>query len=245
MNTDFEGKLTYRDYVVHIFTGVIFNVFLLAALFPVLPDKWWEYDLQNEVVWSLVAIPILYLEGQFIHTINRAVMVDVFKNWFILRVKYLRRKQEKKHGNTNDDAVSKYSKEHYRTAAYKRRMEWHERLYKKHKFWYFLLLSARISGQKVVKKDKLGDIVKTTKTELTTRYYILSDFFKGVCCAAVLVLPFVIWLHNWLVLGIMLFIILLSRQRARFYSMMYVRFRYKKKGTKKEQETDEKANSTN
>ncbi len=156
-------------------------------------------------------------------------MVDVFKNWFILRVKYLRRKQEKKHGNTNDDAVSKYSKEHYRTAAYKRRMEWHERLYKKHKFWYFLLLSARISGQKVVKKDKLGDIVKTTKTELTTRYYILSDFFKGVCCAAVLVLPFVIWLHNWLVLGIMLFIILLSRQRARFYSMMYVRFRYKKK----------------
>lgn len=229
MNTDFDGILTYRDYVAHIFTGVIFNVFLLAALFPVLPYKWWEYDLHNEVVWSLVAIPILYLEGQFIHTINRAVMVDVFKNWFILRVKYLRRKQEKKHGNTNDDAVSKYSKEHYRTAAYKRRMEWHERLYKKHKFWYFLLLSARISGQKVVKKDKLGDIVKTTKTELTTRYYILSDFFKGVCCAAVLVLPFVIWLHNWLVLGIMLFIILLSRQRARFYSMMYVRFRYKKK----------------
>ena len=198
MNTDFEGKLTYRDYVVHIFTGVIFNVFLLAALFPVLPDKWWEYDLQNEVVWSLVAIPILYLEGQFIHTINRAVMVDVFKNWFILRVKYLRRKQEKKHGNTNDDAVSKYSKEHYRIAACNMRMEWHEKLYQKHKFWYFLLLSARISGQKVVKKDKLGDIVKTTKTELTTRYYILSDFFKGVCCAAVLVLPFVIWFHNWI-----------------------------------------------
>ena len=85
----------------------------------------------------------------------------------------------------------------------------------------------------MVRKDKDGELVKNEMTELTTRHYVLSDFFKGVCCAAVFVLPFAIWFHNWLVLGVMLFIILLSRQRARFYSMMYVKHRYKKKDTEK------------
>ena len=132
MSTDLEGKLTYRDYVAHIFTGVIFNVFLLASLFPVLPDKWWEYDFNNELIWSLAAIPVLYLEGHFIHAINRFLLVAIPKWVFIFRVKCFRRKQEKGQKKANNDSIlSKYSDKHYRIAAYRLRMEWYEKIFKK------------------------------------------------------------------------------------------------------------------
>ena len=39
MSANFDGTLTYRDYVVHVFTGILLNVFLLVAFFPALPDR--------------------------------------------------------------------------------------------------------------------------------------------------------------------------------------------------------------
>lgn len=235
MSTDFEGKLTYRDYVAHIFTGVIFNVFLLAALFPVLPDKWWEYDFNNEFIWSLAAIPILYLEGHFIHAINRFLLVAIPKWWFIFRVKCFRRKQEKGQVNANNDSIlSKYSDKHYRIAAYRLRMEWYEKIFEKCKFLFFLFLSVRISGQKIVRKDKDGDLVKIAKTEMTIRYYVLSDFFKAVGCAALISLIVAACFCNCWAVGVMFAIIFLSRQRARYFSMLYVKYRYKKKDTEEE-----------
>ncbi len=40
MKDYYEGSLSYRDYVVHIFTGILFNVFLLAAIWKNLPPYW-------------------------------------------------------------------------------------------------------------------------------------------------------------------------------------------------------------
>lgn len=229
---NYKENLTYRDYVVHIFTGVLFNVFMLVALFPILPDKWWEYDLQNEVVWSLVAIPILYLEGHFILAINRLVMVVPLKWYYIILVKKSRKKQ-KNGKKTKYDVPSKYAEEKDRVAAYKWRMDRHEEIYQKQKVRFFLFLSARIAGQKVVRKDKDGELTKNERTELTTRYYVLSDFFKGVNCSTCLVFFVAFFLFNWWAAGAMFIIHILSRQRARYFSMLYVKYRYKKKDTEK------------
>lgn len=86
MNTNFDGKLEYRDYVVHLFTGILLNVFLLAALFPALPDRWWEYDLPNEIIISLIAIPILFVEGHFLLAIDRLLFIEI-PSWFFLHQK--------------------------------------------------------------------------------------------------------------------------------------------------------------
>lgn len=136
MNTDFEGKLTYRDYVVHIFTGVIFNVFLLAALFPVLPDKWWEYDLNNELIWTLVAIPILFLEGHLVLAIDRLVNVEIRKLYYILRVKYLRHKHKRKRKQLKNNTVN--SNGYDRIVAYRMRMRGYNNLFNKCGIRFFL-----------------------------------------------------------------------------------------------------------
>ena len=77
MSTNIGGKLEHRNYVVHVFTGILLNVFLLAALFPALPDRWWEYDLPNEIIISLIAIPILFLEGHFLLAIDRLLFIEI------------------------------------------------------------------------------------------------------------------------------------------------------------------------
>lgn len=278
-----KEKLTYRDYIVHIFTGVIFNVFLLVVFWPLLPANWWQYDLQNSLIWSLAAIPILFLEGHFILAIDRFFMIELFKWRFICLVKRHRRKKEKLGTTTNKDSstgqeplsdstpdnkrlrallprnfVEKHHHEfseinctekeekemapnkeiHYRIAAYKLRMKWYDELYKQCKWLFLLLFSARISGQKVIRKDKDGPLVKTKKEEkkaLSTRYYVLSDFFKGICCASVIAGIISLCTANWWAAGAIFVVFVLSKQRERFYSMLYVKERYAKK--KKEEDS--------
>ena len=229
MSANFDGNLTYRDYVVHIFSGILFNIFLLAALFE--PD--WllgmmSKNLRNEIVLSLIAIPILYVEGHFILAIDGLFMKEIFKWYFILLVKRFRHKQEK---DMQNKAEYHHSEEHYKIVAYKLRQRWYYTMYKKNKFWFFLLLSIRISGQKVIKRDTEGVLVKVKNEDevLPTRYYVLSDFFKGVCCAACIAFVVSLCVCNWLVTGVMLLVIILARQRTRHYSMLYVKNLYKKR----------------
>lgn len=255
-----KEKLTYRDYVVHIFTGILFNVFLLVVFWPLLPANWWQYDLQNSLIWSLAAIPILFLEGHFILAIDRFFMIELFKWRFICLVKRHRRKKEKLGTTTNKDShefseINCTEKEekgmapnkeiHYRIAAYKLRMKWYDELYKQCKWLFLLLFSARISGQKVIRKDKDGPLVKTKKEEkkaLSTRYYVLSDFFKGICCASVIAGIISLCTANWWAAGAIFVVFVLSKQRERFYSMLYVKERYAKK---KKEEDSAKSTSLN
>ena len=232
MNTNFDSALTYRDYVVHIFTGVLFNIFLVAALWPIIPADWRHYEFHNEIIMSLMAIPVLFLEGHLISAIDRLFMVVPFKWYFILLVKHLRHKQEKKYSRSTYNHKRTRDREHYRKVAYKLRLRWYDSLLHKHPIFFFLLFSPRILGQKVVRKDKDGILIKTSKKgkkEEAKRYYVLSDFFKGCITAAFIAMGIAFFTSNWFVFIAMVCIIVLSRQRTRYYSMLYVKYRYVKR----------------
>lgn len=217
MNTNFDGKLEYRDYVVHVFTGILLNVFLLAALFPTLPDRWWEYDLHNEIIVSLIAIPILFLEGHFILVIDRLLFIEI-PSWFFL---IKNKKSVSVSGQPN--------KSPFRNAR--------KNLYEKHPSLFIILFGKRIIGQKVIQKTKHPDYVKTTdeeKLSVLHRYYILSDFFKGVGCAAWIALIVALTQQNWIVIVIMAVVIVLSWFRTRFYSSRYAKQYYVKKSDAKQ-----------
>lgn len=217
MSAKIDGTLTYRDYVVHVFTGILLNVFLLAALFPALPDRWWEYDLHNEIIVSLIAIPILFLEGHFLFVIDRLLFIEI-PSWFF-RIK-------------NKNSVPKSdqpNKNPFRAAR--------EKLYENRPALFILLFGKRIIGQKVIQKAKHPDYVKTTdqeKLSVLHRYYILSDFFKGVGGAAWIALIVALTQQNWIVIVIMAIVIVLSWFRTRFYSSRYAKQYYVKKSDAKQ-----------
>lgn len=73
--------------------------------------------------------------------------------------------------------------------------------------------------------------MKTTdeeKLSVLHRYYILSDFFKGVGCAAWIALIVALTQQNWIVVVIMAVVIVLSWFRTRFYSSRYAQQYYVK-----------------
>lgn len=268
MSTNFDGTLTYRDYVVHIFTGILFNVFLVAVFWLQLPSNWWEYELHNGFIWAVVAIPVLFLEGHLVLAVSRIIHFEFFKVDFILSVKRYRKKQkqeaknerqspknnnqanlfpskfvkyhyeeivEKNDDEYNDEDANVGQEIHYRKAAFKLRVKWEENLWRQYRWLFFILFYARISGQKIIKKDKDGPIVKTTKEnklEVASRYYVLSDFFKGVCCASFIALIMAICAHRWWVVVTMLGIYILSWLRERCFSFLYVDKAYVKKEEK-------------
>lgn len=216
MTTNFDGKLEYRDYVVHIFTGILFNVFLLAALWPTLPDGWWKYNLHNEIIISLIAIPILFFEGHLLLAIDRLLFIEIPTWFFCIKNK----KSFPVSGQSN--------KNPFRTAR--------KNLYEKRPAFFTLLFGKRIIGQKVIQKAKHPDYVKTTdqeKNSVLHRYYILSDFFKGVGCAAWIALIVALIQQNKIVLVIMAAVIILSWFRTRFYSSRYAKQYYIKKSDAK------------
>lgn len=95
MTTNFKGELSYRDYVVHVFTGIIFNVFLMLALF--MSDstpKVLTTEIPNQIIISIIAIPILFLEGHFILAIDRLLFIEI-PSW------YFRLKERKKAKRNN------------------------------------------------------------------------------------------------------------------------------------------------
>lgn len=219
MNTDFDGKLNYRDYVVHISTGLLFDVFLLAAVYPKLPPDWWEYDLQNELIWSLVAIPVLFLEGHFLLAIDRLLFVEIPSWYFGLK--------NKKDDNLDNDEYPK-DEDSQDSAPYR---HWRMEKYENCKAFFYLLFGKRVMGQMDRRRVKNEMLVKTTKENnlrKAARYDILSDFFTGVGCAAWISLLIASLQTNWCIVGCMFAIIILSWLRCRFFSSMYVKYFYKK-----------------
>lgn len=215
MTTNFKGDLSYRDYVVHVFTGIIFNVFLMLALF--MPDstpKVLTTEIPNQIIISIIAIPIFFLEGHFILAIDRLLFIEI-PSWFF-RIK--NKKSVSGSGQPN--------KSPFRAAR--------KDLYEKHPTLFTVLFGKRIIGQKVIQKAKHPDYVKTTgqnKLSVLHRYYILSDFFKGVGCAAWIALIVALTQQNWIVIVIMTVVIVLSWFRTRFYSSRYAKQYYVKKET--------------
>lgn len=204
MESDIFRSLSYRDLVVYIFTGLLFNLFLWAALWPILPVNFWEYDLQNEVIWSLIAIPVLFLEGHFILAVDRLLFVEIPQ---IISVKY------KKERMANKAKAFKECRRDLKTNC---------------SFLFYLLFGKRITGQITI-QDKQSKQKIESENSITDRYYILSDFFKGIGCSAWVALFVALYYCNWCVLFVLLAIIVLSWLRTRFYSSLYVRKVYKKK----------------
>ena len=228
MGVKMEDKLTYRDFVANIFTGVLFNIFLLGVLWEKLPLQWQEYKLHNEVILSLIAIPVLYLEGHFILAIDRFFFVEIPKFCFIFRVCYFRRYLRKERQKPKQQTTNI----HYRKVAYRLRRIFRKKILNKHKILFFIFLSPRISGQRVIREDKDGYLVKSIdakKKIRSNRYYVKSDFFRGVCCAAIITGIIAACLYNWIAVGILAGVVVLSWMRARYYSWLYVKDRYKKK----------------
>lgn len=233
MSTNFDGNLTYRDYVVHTFTGILFNVFLLAAIWPILPPYWWEHEINNELIWALISIPILFLEGHFILAIDRLLFIEIPSWGFRLT----QRKNKKNEGETAEEQTDDDEQD---PAPYR---AWRKKLYDKCTVIFYLLFGKRIIGQKTIREKEIGLIVKTKKDDkkkLSKRYFILSDFFKGVGCAAWIALVFACVQHNWWCVASLGLVISLSWFRCRLYSKLYVKNRYVKKkegdvdGVKKE-----------
>ncbi|MBO4738300.1 MAG: hypothetical protein J5606_01935 [Bacteroidales bacterium] len=226
MSTNINGNLTYRDFVVHIFTGILFNLFLIVALWSTLFPYCEEYARYDKVALSLVvAIPILFLEGHFILAIDRFFFIEIPKCYFMFRVcwfhRYLRKLRQK--------PKQKTTYIHYRKVAYRLRIIFRKKLWHKHKILFFIFLLPRISGQKVLREAKDGALVETSNLKNEADYnrcYVLSDFFKGVCCATMITLVVAVCAYNWVAVGILLLIFILSRMRERFYSMLYVKYRY-------------------
>lgn len=108
--------------------------------------------------------------------------------------------------------------------------------------WHPILL-VRIQGRKVVRENMYGNLVATkkkSKKELATRHYVLADFFKGANCAAFIFFIVSIIVFNWWGVVAMFLIVVLSRQRARYFSMLYVKYHYDKKSSKEKQVTADK-----
>jgi hypothetical protein len=219
MSANFDGNLTYRDYVVHIFSGILLNMFLLAALYTpgtILPNSLYEIiqklDFSGEIILSLMAIPILFLEGHFLLAIDRFLFVEL-PTW------YLDRKR------------NKYSKpDNHETAVYSYYTV-RKQLYIKSKLLFYLLFTKRIVGQRIIKEVKGNcKLVKSQKDSgLSRRYYVLSDFFKGCGLAAWIALFVAFANHNWWCVATLGAVIVLAWLRCRFYSRLYVKEKYKKK----------------
>ena len=153
----------------------------------------------------------MFLEGHFLLAIDRLLFIEI-PSWFF-RIK-----------NKNSVPESDQpNKKPFRDAR--------ENLYEKYPFLFTVLFGKRIIGQKVIQKAKHPDYVKTTdqeKISILHRYYILSDFFKGVGCAAWIALIVALTQQNWIVVVIMAVVIVLSWFRTRFYSSRYAQQYYVK-----------------
>lgn len=233
MSETLDSKLEYRDYVVHVFSGILFDVFLLTAIWPTLPLHWWEHELHNAVVWSIIAIPVLFLEGHFILAIDRFFFIE-FPSWcFGLK------KQKK----NNDGTVEKPSDDDDQESAPYR--EAREIMYQKCKTLFYLLFGKRIIGQKIIRKKNVGPLVKIKnrdKENRARRYYVMSDFFKGVGFSAWTSIIVAFALQNWHAVVILGLVIVLAWLRCRFYSRLYVKSSYKKKCNGKEEAIENKIN---
>ena len=194
MSTNFDGKLTYRDYVVHIFTGILFDVFLILALNPPLGEYCYALDTSNEIILSLIAIPILFLEGHFLLAIDRLFFVEI-PTWIFRKTKVSFR-----------DAKTKLFERHRFLFIL---------LFGKRILGQKIILEIEQS-----EKSPLFDPDIANNSH---RYYILSDFFKGEGCAAWIALIVSFVQCNCFAIVILLVVVVLSWFRARFYSRMYVK----------------------
>lgn len=138
-----------------------------------------------------------------------------------------------KKDDSNNNENSKNEQEiHYRKAAYKLRIKWEDNLWDQHKWLFVLLFYARRNGQKIIRKDKDGPIIKTTdenKLEVASRYYVLSDFFKGICCSSIITFIIALFTHRWWIAVAMFIVFIFSWLRERCFSMLYVKTAYAKK----------------
>ncbi len=219
MKTNFDGELNYRDYVVHIFSAILFNVFLFLALKPSIPPCLWDLELHNELILTLVAIPILFLEGHFLLAIDRFLFVELFSWMFNSKNKASSIKKDE--NEDYEDPSDKYDQElaPYRSAR--------EHLYDKYKckVLFYLLFGKRIIGQSIIREKKYGFWKAGTKNEKKRlRYDALSDFFKGVGCGAWIALIVAFTQKNWYAVAVLFGIIVLAWLRCRFYSMLYVKY---------------------
>lgn len=231
MSETLDGKLEYRDYVVHIFSGILSDVFLLTAFWPTLPPHWWEQELHNAVVWSIIAIPVLFLEGHFIMAIDRFLFIELPSWCFDLK------KQKKKSKGTDEKM---FDGDNQVSAPYRKARE---KLYQKCKILFHLLFGKRVIGQKIIRKEKVGPLVKIKKEDKesqTGRYYAMSDFFKGVGLSAWIAVVVAFALQNWRAVVVLCVVIVLAWLRCRFYSRLYVKYRYKKKGDGKKEAVENK-----
>lgn len=216
MKDYYDESLSYRDYVVHIFTGILFNLFLLAAVWTILPPNWWEYELHNEILLLLIAIPVFFLEGHFILAIDRFLFMEFFSWLLHLINRKIRKKQDIKEEEQSDEDESSSNKKE------------REELYGKCEKFFYLLFAKRVIGQKIILKvDKKKKLEKTPAN--ICRYDMLSDFFKGVGCAAWIALFMALFVCNWCIAGCMLAVIVLSWLRCRYYSWLYVKNAYSEK----------------
>ena len=219
MSANFDGNLTYRDYVVHIFSGILFNVFLLAALYTpdtILPDSLYEIiqklDFSGEIIFSIMAIPVLFLEGHFLLAIDRFLFIEL-PTWYF----------DCKRNKNSEPDNQKDAENPYCTAR--------KQLYRKFKLLFHLLFTKRIIGQRIIKEVKENCILVKSKkgSGSSRRYYVLSDFFKGCGFAAWIALFVAFAKHNWWCVAALGAVIVLAWLRCRFYSRLYVKNTYIKK----------------
>ena len=172
MNTIYDGELNYRDYVVHIFTGVLFNVFLFLALRPSLSPWIFTLDIPNELILTLVAIPVMFLEGHFLLAFDRFIFVE-FPSW-VFGLKERRNADGK---NTNVTIENQSEGDDQVSAPYR---EFRDNLFKHRcKLPFYLLFGKRIIGQTIICEEKYESLMETgfEDEKKCSRYYVLSDFF--------------------------------------------------------------------
>ncbi|MBQ7489411.1 MAG: hypothetical protein IJT51_02695 [Bacteroidales bacterium] len=240
MSAKIDGTLTYRDYVVHVFTGTLFNVFLLAALytpdttlFNPLSEMLQKLDSTTEIILSLVSIPILFIEGHFLLAIDRFLFIES-PTWLFF---------DKKH---NKDKSGNQSCADNDTQSELPYYAWRKQLYENRRLLFHLLFTKRIIGQRIIKEVKKDVKLVKKKGEsgnLSTRYYILSDFFKGCGTSAWIALAVAVVKHNWWCVAVLGAVIVLAWLRCRFYSKLYVRTRYEKKMSEQDAEAKQKSDA--
>lgn len=222
-NANIVGKLEYRDYVVHVFTGILLNLFLLAACRNSFPWHLLMRNLPNQIILSLIAIPVLFLEGHFLLAIDRFFFID-FPSWI-----YEIKDKKTTKGTNAGNATEGQDEEEQEPASYRMARE---NLYDKCKGIFILLFGKRIIGRKTIRERKDGPLVKTKKDDkknLAKRYYVLSDFFKGVGLSAWIALIVACTQKDWPIVAALGIVIVLAWLRCRFCSMLYVKYHYAKK----------------
>ena len=217
-----ENKFTYRAGIQIMFNGILALLGLLFVLYlyginvldiTVSDGKLVTYIIENEVLMSVIILPICFVLGQTVIAVD--YLVFILCNPKKCRLKFF---------YSRCIIVNYVFWMFYGCRKYGQKL-------------YFFRNELRAEHASL--ENHLEDIVEDTQTFLDNnkkqtenknapRYSTFSDFYKGFCMTTFCIMVAMMIKHEWVWFGVFLFVWLCALLRQWFYSQLWVKAVYKK-----------------